>query len=185
MRCISTIFFQLLNNHCRGGTTPPTANRWLKINTSLNMTGKRKRELEGEASMTGKRKQESEGESSMHSCLQCSSKFKQKFTLTRHIKTVHTREEFECDQCASSFGRKDDLAKHKRRKHTLQKCEECDFSTYKNHELANHMLEMHPPDNWIEESAFNRKIIVRTFKVNGEKSPLDVLKDYEGKIRIF
>ena len=133
--------------------------------------------------MPRKRKHETESETSMYSCLQCSSKFKQKFNLTKHIKTVHTREEFECDQCASSFGRKDDLAKHKRRKHTLQKCEECDFSTYKNRELANHMLEMHPPDNWIEESAFNRKIIVRTFKVNGEKTPLNVLKDYQGKIK--
>ena len=42
---------------------------------------------------------------------QCPSKFKQNFKLTRHIKSVHTQDEFQCDQCASSFGRKDDLEK--------------------------------------------------------------------------
>ena len=97
--------------------------------------------------MSGKRKQEAESEASVYSCLQCSSKFKQSFKLTRHIKSVHTQDEFQCDQCASSFGRRDNLAKHKRRKHTLQKCEECEFSTYKNREFTNHMLGMHPPDN--------------------------------------
>ncbi len=132
--------------------------------------------------MSGKRKQEAESEPSVYSCLQCSSKFKQSFKLTRHIKSVHTQDEFQCDQCASSFGRRDDLAKHKRRKHTLQKCEECEFSTYKNLELANHMVEMHPPDNYTEKSAFSRMIIERTFKVVGVKSPLDVFKDYRGKI---
>ena len=133
--------------------------------------------------MTGKRKRELEGEASMHSCLQCSSKFKQKFTLTRHIKTVHTREEFVCDQCASSFGRKDDLGKHKRRKHTLQKCEECDFVTYEKCGLSYHMLGMHPPDIWIEKSALGGMIMERTFKVDGKKCLLNVLKDYEGKIK--
>ena len=48
---------------------------------------------------------------STYNCLQCSSKFKQNFKLTRHIKSVHTQEEFQCDQCASSFGRKDSLEK--------------------------------------------------------------------------
>ena len=65
---------------------------------------------------------------STYNCLQCSSKFKHKFNLTKHIKSVHTQDEFQCDQCASSFGRKDSLEKHKRRKHTIKKCEECEFN---------------------------------------------------------
>ena len=47
------------------------------------------------------------------------------------------------------------------------------------------MLGMHPPDNCNEEIVSNMwgTFIKRTFKVEGVKSPLDVLKDYEGKIK--
>ena len=60
--------------------------------------------------MTGKRYTELESESSMYNCLQCKSKFKQSFNLVKHIKLVHTQDEFKCEQCTSSFGRRDDLA---------------------------------------------------------------------------
>ena len=53
-----------------------------------------------------------ESESNMYSCSQCSSKFKQRLKPTRHIKYVHTRDEFQCDKCTSSFGRRDNLEKH-------------------------------------------------------------------------
>ena len=75
--------------------------------------------------MTAERKNVGDGEPSLYSCLQCSSKFKQKFNLTKHIKSVHNPEKFKCEQCASSFGRMDHLKRHKQMKHTLQKCEEC------------------------------------------------------------
>ena len=117
--------------------------------------------------MVGERKHVGDGEPSMHSCLQCSSKFKRKFTLTRHIKSVHNPEKIKCEHCESSFGRKDDLARHKRRKHTLQKCEECEFSTYKNHELGDHMMDIHPPDNYNGKKQMD--FVKRTFKVDGVK----------------
>ena len=66
---------------------------------------------------------------SMYNCLQCSSKFKHRFNLIKHIKYVHNQDEFQCDQCASWFERKDNLEKHKHRKHTIKKCEECEFTT--------------------------------------------------------
>ena len=83
------------------------------------------------------------------------------------------------------FGGEHDLAEHKLGKHTLQKCDECEFSTKKNGELTNHMLEMHPPNNYNVEIVSNRwgSFIKRTFKVDGVKSPLDVLKEYEEKIK--
>ena len=97
------------------------------------------------------------GEPTMYNCLQCSSKFNQKFNLTRHIKSDHTSDEFKCDQFTSSFGRKGVLARHKRMKHTirkcdkhtihtLRKCEECDFVTCERWEAEYHFLTMHPPD---------------------------------------
>ena len=56
----------------------------IKLVTSTNMASNRK---EAEIPST-------------YNCLQCSSKFKQKFNLTKHIKSVHTQDEFKCDQCA-------------------------------------------------------------------------------------
>ena len=44
---------------------------------------------------------------STYNCSQCPSKFKQKFNLTKYMKSVHTQDEFQCDQCASLFGRMD------------------------------------------------------------------------------
>ena len=120
---------------------------------------------------------------STYNCLQCSSKFKQNFKLTRHIKSVHTQDEFQCDQCASSFGRKDDLEKHKRRKHTIMKCEECEFTTYKNIELVNHVVRAHPPDDYTEKSAFNRKLVNIKFKIKEATSPMETLENYRGKVK--
>ena len=104
---------------------------------------------------------------------------------TIYIKSVHNPEKIKCEHCESSFGREHDLAEHKLRKHTLQKCEECEFSTYKNHEFNNHMVEKHPHDNYNVEIVVIRwgTFIKRTFKVDGVKSPLDVLKEYEEKIK--
>ena len=102
--------------------------------------------------MDGERENVGVGDQTMSNCLQCSSKFKQKFNLTKHIKSIHNPEKFKCDGCASLFGRMEHLKRHKQMKHTLQKCEECEFSTYKNREFTNHMLGMHPPDNCNEKN---------------------------------
>ena len=120
---------------------------------------------------------------STYNCLQRSSKFEQNFKLTRHIKSVHTQDEFQCDQCASSFGRKDVLEKHKRRKHTIMKCEECEFTTYKNIELVNHVVRAHPPDDYTEKSAFNRKLVNIKFKIKEATSPMETLENYRGKVK--
>ena len=128
------------------------------------------------------------------------------FNLTRHIKSDHTSEKIKCEHCESSFKRKGDLAKHKRMKHTLRKCEECPFITYEecglaNHKrmkhtlrkceecpfityekcgLVNHMLEKHSPVNYNGKT--RKDFVKRIFKVNSLKSPVDVLRDYEGEI---
>ena len=102
------------------------------------------------------------------------------FNLTRHIKSDHTSEKIKCEHCESSFKRKGDLAKHKRMKHTLRKCEECPFITYEKCGLVNHMLEKHSPVNYNGKT--RKDFVKRIFKVNSLKSPVDVLRDYEGEI---
>ena len=64
-------------------------NRFLtiKLVTSTNMTSNRKED----------------DIPSTYNCLQCSSKFKQRFNLIKHIKSVHTPDEFQCDQCAYTY----------------------------------------------------------------------------------
>ena len=130
------------------------------------------------------------GEQTMYNCLQCSSKFKHKYSLTRHIKTNHTWDEYKCDKCESSFGRMCVLARHKRMKHTLQKCGECDFVTNEKYGLEHHMLGIDPTETEIsiEKSALcgvnmEQTFKVRTFKVVEGKYPLNVLKDYDVKIK--
>ena len=91
------------------------------------------------------------------------------------------RREYKCEHCESSFGRKRILARHKRMEHTLQKCVKCNFSSYNTYELGDHMSDMHPPDNYNGKT--RRDFIKLTFKVDGVKSPLDVLNDYEEKIK--
>ena len=139
------------------------------------------------------------GEPTIYNCIQCSSKFKHKFSLTRHIKTIHTWDEYKCDKCESSFGRRGVLARHKFLKHTLQKCGECDFTTNEKCGLEHHMLGINPPETEILigksalcETCFSMeetfkvrtfKVKVRTFKVVEGKYPLNALKDYDVKIK--
>ena len=47
----------------------------------------------------------------------------------------------------------------------------------------NPVLRMHSPDNYIEESAFNRKLVNRIFEIKEVTSPLDLFKTYHGKVR--
>ena len=91
------------------------------------------------------------------------------------------REEYKCEQCESSFGRKGILARHKRMEHTLQKCVKCNFSSYNTYELGDHMMDIHPPDNYNGKKQMN--FIKQTFKVDGVKHPLTVLNNYEGEIK--
>ena len=102
----------------------------------------------------------------MHTTLSESSNNTVKDVLARHKRMKHTLRK--CD---------------KRTKHTLRKCEECDFVTCERWEADYHFLTMHPPDMWVEKSALDGKLMERTFKVEGGKCPLNVLKDYEGKIK--
>ena len=60
---------------------------------------------------------------------------------------------------------------------------ECNFTTYNNGEFANHKLRMHPPDDYIEKSGFNRKCVNIIFEIKEETSPLEVLENYRGKVR--
>ena len=47
-----------------------------------------------------------------HRCPHCPKTFKQPYTLTRHIESLHLGEKFECNICQKSFNRKDTMKRH-------------------------------------------------------------------------
>ena len=64
----------------------------------------------------------------------------------------------------------DNLEKHKCRKHTIKKYDECEYTIYKDVELVNHVMTVHPPSDYKEKIAFNRKL-VNTSSAQLENSP--------------
>ena len=78
-------------------------------------------------------------------CQECGATFKNKKTLTGHIKTHSSQKAFKCDQCESEFTRRASLNRHVRAAHAGQviKCPECPAvfsyrSTLEDHKKAAH-----------------------------------------------
>ena len=42
-------------------------------------------------------------------------------------------------------------------------------------------MRVHPPDDYTEKSAFNRKLVNITFKIKEVTSPMETLETYRGK----
>ena len=88
-------------------------------------------------------------EENIHQCFLCQITFKQKFTLDRHIETVHfqnSKDDFKCKTCDKSFRRKDKLQQHEKTHfmcHVKIICEIClkQFKSkdgLKAHRIGNH-----------------------------------------------
>ena len=50
-------------------------------------------------------------------------------------------------------------------------------------EMANHEVRVHPPDDYTEKSAFNRKWLSLPFKIKDQTSPMETLENYRGKVK--
>ena len=79
--------------------------------------------------------------------------------------------------------RLDSLVKHKSRKHTIKKCDEYEFTTYKNNELTNNVLRDHPQDDYTGKSAYNRKLVNIKFKRKEVTSQMDTFETYRGEVK--
>ena len=84
-----------------------------------------------------------------HHCLVCDKTFKQKYTLDRHIETIHMQNSgaiFQCETCSKSFRRKDKLQSHKRT-HLLAApriiCELCQKEFATKDDLRAHRISYH------------------------------------------
>jgi uncharacterized Zn-finger protein len=59
-------------------------------------------------------------------CNQCNRVFKRKYSLNRHIKSIHLKQkDFQCE-CGKQFISKDQLARHKISKHSLERPYKCE-----------------------------------------------------------
>ena len=103
--------------------------------------------------------------------------------VKRHDRSKHGEKNIHCEQCDFVTDRGHILKRHIDTKHTLKHCNECDFTTYVAAQLKKHRLSSHEPDIYEEESAFDKALYKKTWKIRGFKDPLSVLASYKPKIK--
>ena len=144
-------------------------------------------------------------------CEFCSISVKGLNELKKHVKQHHEKESYTCEECAQSFTRKDRLENHMENKHQDMVCEFCGLIVKGKGELQKHVKQQHkkeekiltrvehsqtedPPrsseesdsdENTSEESAFNKKLIDKTWRIRMRKDPLTLLKDYKEHMKRY
>ena len=103
--------------------------------------------------------------------------------VKRHDRSKHVEKNIHCEQCDFVTDRGHILKRHIETKHTLKHCNECDFTTYVAAQLKKHKTTEHEPDDFEEESAFNRLLYNKTWKVRGFKDPISTLNAYKSKVK--
>jgi len=116
-------------------------------------------------------------------CEQCNYTNARKDILKRHIRSKHLEKSIKCEECDFVTDRKGPLKRHIQAIHTLKKCNECEYTSLSLHNMKKHKKTQHASDNATVESAFNRTLYDKTWRVKGNKDPLDVLGIYKSKIR--
>ena len=111
----------------------------------------------------------------IYNCGQCDFKCKRKDNIYQHIRNKHLEKNIRCEECEFVTNRKFVLKRHIHAKHTLKKCNECDYTSLSQLDIKKHKNNQHAPDNATVESAFNKTLYNKTWKVRGNKDPLDVL----------
>ena len=144
-------------------------------------------------------------------CKFCSISVKGLNELKKHVKQHHEKESYTCEECAQSFTRKDRLENHMENKHQDMVCEFCGLIVKGKGELQKHVKQQHkkeekiltrvehsqiedPPrsseesdsdENTSEESAFNKKLIDKTWRIRMRKDPLTLLRDYKEHMKRY
>ena len=49
--------------------------------------------------------------------------------------------------------------------------------------MGKHVMRIHPPDHYTEESTINRKFVNIKFKIKDQTSPMQTLENYRGKVK--
>ena len=122
-------------------------------------------------------------ENELFHCEQCEYSSPRKDRLRQHIRSKHMEKNIKCDQCDFVTDTNPALKKHVNAMHTVKVCNECDFKTKSIREMKRHKDTQHQPDDYDEESAFNKLIYDKTWRVRGIIDPMMALTIYHPKIR--
>lgn len=99
------------------------------------------------ASSSGDGELDDNDEDKKHACKKCSSRFKMRGDLLRHVKIVHEgKKMYTCQFCSKKFGHSGHLNRHIQSVHLHQrrfKCQLCGFQFYQASHLQSHMNHIH------------------------------------------
>ena len=78
-------------------------------------------------------------------CPDCGKDFLDKYTMTRHYKTIHQTKRYSCDQCDYKSSRNDHLNEHIKTKHEGKRypCSQCDYQATQTTRLKQHVQSVH------------------------------------------
>ena len=116
-------------------------------------------------------------------CKECDYTSDRMDSVKRHFRSSHVEKNLKCEQCEFVTDRYENMKRHIGVKHTLKQCNECDFSSYSVGELKRHKLSTHEPDMFEEESAFDKALYKKTWKIRGSKDPMLTFSSYKAKVR--
>ena len=142
-------------------------------------------------------------------CSFCSSSFTQKSNLDIHIQRNHTHDfRFTCPKCDLGFTRNDRLQTHILNNHQQFLCEHCaqlcigkialekHMKQHKNIEKIKTRVEedettskedetTSKEDDSSQESAFNKTLLTKTWRIRGSKDPLTLMNSYKGNLKHY
>ena len=130
-----------------------------------------------------KRHEETVHKNELFTCEQCEYMTPRKDKLLRHTRTNHVDKNIRCQLCEYVTDRIENMKRHKEAKHEVKYCNECDFTTSSLREMKNHKNSQHPPDEFHEESAFNKLLYNKIWHVDGMTDLTVALHAYKPKIR--
>ena len=122
-------------------------------------------------------------ENELFHCEQCEYSSPRKDKLRQHIRFKHMEKNVKCDQCDFVTDTNPALKKHVNAMHVIKECNECDFKTKSTREMKRHKDIQHQPDDYYENSAFNKLIYDKTWRVRGIIDPMMALTIYHAKIK--
>ena len=122
-------------------------------------------------------------ENELFKCEQCAYSSTRKDRLRQHIRSKHLEKKMKCDHCDFVTDRNHNMKKHVNAMHMVKGCNECDFKTKSLREMKSHKDTQHQPDDYYENSAFNKLIYDKAWRVRGIIDPMMALTIYHPKIK--
>ena len=156
----------------------------LTLISIINLKTSRKCDFTGKDPGYLKKHEKSNNEDYLTKCKKCEYSTHDISNLKRHNNGKHIDQNIRCEDCCQIFADNLNLKRLENAKHTLKSCNECEFTTFPNAELNKHKKLKHEPDDYQEESAFNKTLYKKSWNIQGFKDSLTTLFKYKAKVWI-